>query len=404
MVTFRRTLCRLACILLPLLAGGAPGRADPPPPLARGINITGWFRFPPSREPAALDSYLSDAALLDLRAAGLDFVRLAVDPDMVADAAGSEALLRAIGRIQRQGLAVIVSPHPVHWRLEAQPGRLRAFWQGMAPQLRALDPVRTVPEIVNEPVFPHDPAGWATLQHRVLGDIRAALPHATVVLTGQDWGSIKGLLALAPEADPDVVYSFHFYDPPELTTLAAYRAGLDRAALARLPFPAADRAGCGRAAAAAGDAPTRELMRYYCALGWTEAALRKPIDQAAAWARMHHARLLAGEFGASAALNPPARLAWLRAAGAAFRANGIAWALWGYDDVMGLNVPRPPPARPRLDPAVLAAIGLPAIGLPAIGLPAGRAEANAAQGRASPRQAQTCGQPQPRCATPGSGT
>jgi hypothetical protein len=66
---------------------------------------------------------------------------------------------------------------------------------------------------------------------------------------------------------------------------------------------------------------------------------------------------------------------------------------------MGLNVPRPPPARPRLDPAVLAAIGL-----PAIGLPAGRAEANAAQGRASPRQAQTCGQPQPRCATPGSGT
>jgi hypothetical protein len=37
---------------------------------------------------------------------------------------------------------------------------------------------------------------------------------------------------------------------------------------------------------------------------------------------------------------------------------GIGWALWGYDDVMGFDVPRPPPPRPPLDPALLRALGL----------------------------------------------
>ena len=143
-------------------------------------------------------------------------------------------LIAAIRRIQRQGLTVVVSPHPHDWHLEtsaADRDRLRAFWQTLAPALQPLDPARTVPEVLNEPVFPGDPAGWAALQHLVLSDIRRALPDATVVLTGQDWGSIGGLLALTPEDDPNVVYSFHFYDPSELTSLAAYRPGLDRAAL-----------------------------------------------------------------------------------------------------------------------------------------------------------------------------
>ena len=36
------------------------------------------------------------------------------------------------------------------------------------------------------------------------------------------------------------------------------------------------------------------------------------MDHAAAWARQHHVALLAGEFGATAQLNPAARLAWIR--------------------------------------------------------------------------------------------
>ena len=68
--------------------------------------------------------------------------------------------------------------------------------------------------------------------------------------------------------------------------------------------------------------------------------------------------LLAGEFGATAMLNRVARLAWLRSVRESFEAAEIGWALWGYDDVMGFAVARPPGNRPGLDRDVLVALGL----------------------------------------------
>ena len=47
------------------------------------------------------------------------------------------------------------------------------------------------------------------------------------MLTGADWGSVAGLLSFPPESDPNVIYSFHLYEPAELTALGAYRPGLD---------------------------------------------------------------------------------------------------------------------------------------------------------------------------------
>ena len=52
-------------------------------------------------------------------------------------------------------------------------------------------------------------------------------------------------------------------------------------------------------------------------------------------------------------------MAWLGTVHDAFDRRGIGWALWGYDDVMGLAISRPPPPRPELDPATLAALGMP---------------------------------------------
>ena len=325
------------------------------PTLSRGINITNWFRFPGSSDPAALAGYLSDRALGVLRRVGFDFVRLAIDPELPVLI---PAELAAIRRLQHAGFAVIVSPHPHDWHLEADPAPLLRFWQAMAPRLRPLDPAKTVPEILNEPVFPQDPAGWAALQHRVLADIRAVLPDVTVVLTGQDWGSVGGLLALAPEADPNVLYSFHFYDPAELTSLAAWLPSADHDAFARLPFPVSDPALCRRQASAAEDAPSARLIGAYCDWHWDADRLAELIRRAAGWARRHNVRLIAGEFGATTQLNRSARLAWIAAARSAFAAEGIAWTLWGYEDIMGFAVPRPPPPDPVLDAGLLTALGM----------------------------------------------
>jgi endoglucanase len=357
-------LCRRGLLLLLLLLFAAAARAEPPPErlqiLQRGISITGWFRFPASADPASLRSYLSDPAIADLRRAGFSFVRLPVQPEFLRNAPERQTLLiDSIRRLQRGGLAVLIDAHPAAWRLETSEtdrAALLDFWRALAPALRALDPRLTFPELLNEPVFPGAPERWQALQEQLLHLVRIALPQDTVVLTGNDWGSIAGLAALRPVTDGNVVYSFHFYEPAELTALAAYHPGLDRAALARLPFPA-DPAGC-EALAARTDADTARLIRFYCALHWDPARVAGRIAVAADWGRRNHAAMLLGEFGASASLAPVARLAWLRAVRQACETNGIGWALWGYDDMMGFAVPRPPGQLPALDPGVLQALGL----------------------------------------------
>jgi len=351
----RRVLAGLAAAHL---AGLPAAEAAPAPALRRGVNLTNWFRFPPSGDPGALAAHLPDPAMAMLRRAGFDFVRIAVQPGLLAgDPRRTPVLTEAIGRLHRHGLAVVVGPHPEAWRLEesaADRAALAGFWAGFAPRLRGLDPRLTVPEVLNEPVFHADPAAWAALQDRVATAIRAALPDSRVLLTGADWGSIGGLLALRPPPGADLLYSVHFYDPAELTSLAAYRPGLDRAALARLPFPA-ERSGC-VAAEATHDLATRDLVRFVCAMGWDAARIDARLAAAAAWGDRHGVPVLLGEFGASAALNRPARLGWLRAVREAAERHGMGWALWGYDDAMGFGAR--PGAAARLDPGVLEALGM----------------------------------------------
>jgi hypothetical protein len=349
--------CLAAALAVTLLAGAGAAAADTPATLHRGVNITHWFRYPPSRDPSALRSYLDDAAIQQIKEAGFDFVRLPVQPALLDQL---DVVTQAVTRLERHGLSVIVSLHPVDWHLETAPSdqaRLLSAWRSLAEALRRSDAAMTVPEILNEPVFAAEPAAWASLQHRALLTIRGVLPANTIVLTGADWGSVRGLLALRPEPDRNVIYSFHLYEPAELTALGAYRQGLDSAAMARLPFPAEDQGACAATARTTGDAQTVGLMRFYCAQGWGAAKLATRIAQAGDWARRNHANVIAGEFGASDKLASESRLRWLAAVRIACEQQGIGWALWGYDDSMGFGV-RPLMGPSRLDPGIMRALGL----------------------------------------------
>jgi endoglucanase len=348
--------CLAAALAVTLLAGAGAAAADTPPNLRRGVNITHWFRYPPSRDPAALRGYLDDAAIKQIKDAGFDFVRLPVQPALLDQL---DVVTQAVARLERHGLSVIVSLHPVDWHLEIAPSdqaRLLSAWRSLAEALRRSDPAMTVPEVLNEPVFAADPAAWASLQHRALLTIRGVLPANTIVLTGADWGSVRGLLALRPEPDRNVIYSFHLYEPAELTALGAYRPGLDTATMARLPFPVSDPAPCEAIALATADAPTAGLIRFYCAMRWDADKVSARIAEAAEWGRRNHVTVIVGEFGASERLNPAARLGWLATVRAACEQQRLGWALWGYDDSMGFSVSAP--GTRALDPGLLGALGL----------------------------------------------
>lgn len=357
---------RVVVLLLGLWLCGLATPAPAAPPderlalLRRGVNVTAWFRYPASGDPARLATYMGDRAITDLRSAGFTFVRLAVDPALIDQPPILSALAGAVRRLRAAGLGVVVSLHPTGWRLEereADRAALSRAWRLLVPMLRAAGPGGAFPEIVNEPVFPSAAPDWAWLRRRVVAELRAALPEHTFILPGNDWSSIAGLVATGPDADPNVVYTFHFYEPADLTALAPWRNDLDRVRLARLPFPVDEAARCQAVGDGAGQ-PTALAIRHYCDHGWDAEMITARIGQAAAWARRNGVRLLVGEFGAIATLTPQARGNWLRVVRFAAESNEIGWALWGYDDVMGFALPRPIPSVPTLDPAILRALGL----------------------------------------------
>ncbi len=144
-------------LLLSVLPGPARASAGQPslsavPPerlavLRRGVNITNWFRFPASRDPARLRAYMDDTAIADLRRVGFTFVRLPVQPDLLTDRRILATLSESVARLQRHDLGVIVVLHPAGWRLEtsaADRASLLASWRLLAPALRRLDP-RLIP-------------------------------------------------------------------------------------------------------------------------------------------------------------------------------------------------------------------------------------------------------------------
>ncbi len=354
-------------VLAMSLSAGGPVAATPPPErlalLRHGINVVHWFRFPPRLEVPALAAYLDDAALIALRRAGFTFIRLPVQPEVImsgdglADPARMAALRYVVHRIEAQKLAVILVAYLQGWRLEvaADQGRLAAFWTALTPLVRSADAALTFVEPVNEPVFASDPAAWEALQRRLVGTLRAQLPTTTFVLSGNDWSSVEALTRLAPVSDQNVIYSFHFYEPPLLTTLGAFAPALDHAALATLPYPAGDRGRCDGAVSST-DPETRKVAAWYCASDGAAGVVADRIAAAAAWARRNRTTVAMTEFGATARLAAESRLAWLAATRRAAEAEGFGWALWGYDDVMGFD--RSAGDGSALDPAVMRALGL----------------------------------------------
>lgn len=361
---------RRTALTLPFLAI-APGlRAAVPEAriarLQRGLNITNWFRFPIAGTHAHFRSYISDAEIARFRAWGVDYIRLPVQPELLRDGSGRLAtdrialLMEAIRRLQAGGLAVMPELHPHRWHLEGQARdrrELAAIWQELAPRLRRLDPAMTFVEILNEPVFNDAPAQWHALQVEMAGMLRAALPEHTIVATGHYWSSLDGLLALRPLDDANVVYTFHYYRPQFWTTLGAGVRARDPAAIARIPWPQADAEACVRAGRTEVE-ETRRQIAFHCSGRWDAARVRRDIDTAGAWARRHGVNVIANEFGASAGIDAASRARYLGDVRAALEANDIGWALWGYDDSMGLARQKNARGEVSVAPGILRALGL----------------------------------------------
>jgi hypothetical protein len=302
--------------------------------LSRGVNLSRWFRYPASDSESHYRGFITDADLDLLVALGVTVVRLAVDPSYLHLRYLDEALRRLTAR----GIVVVLDYHEESRRIESGPaaaGALWRAWAALAAHLRDTSPRQVLLEIFNEPVFDADPRAWFPFRRRLAAAIRAAAPLHTIVAGGPMWSSLDGLLMSEPLDDPNVVYTFHFYEPYEFTHQGAPWAPDPPRGLSgvRYPPPAAKR-------------------------------LEHRVSAAAQWGARHRVPLWVGEFGAYPPVAPrPDRLRWLRDVRTALERHGIGWAVWSYDECLGLDRRVDPAGNVTIDWDSAAALGLRAPGV-----------------------------------------
>jgi len=144
---------------------------------------------------------------------------------------------------------------------------------------------------------------------------------------------VDGLLMSEPLDEGNILYTFHFYEPFEFTHQGAPWVGEPVRSVAGVRYPAA--------------VDTRQYIT-------------SKIAAAAEWAKRHGVAVWAGEFGAYPAVAPPAdRLLWLRDVRDTLERYGIGWAVWSYDESLGLDRQRDPDSgRITIDWPSARALGL----------------------------------------------
>lgn len=319
----------------------------------RGVNLT----EPPDQ--------LSTSDLRDIKALGLDHVRIPVDPAvaLAAQAGDQTSAARLAGTFRlacaalQSRLLVILDMHPASADLtltdanaaQATP-RLIAAWAALGKAFAKLPTSGLLLEVLNEPQV-HDTATWDRAQASLLAAAKAAFPGSLPILTASPFDTAVALQGLKPVPLARVLYAFHFYSPMVFTHQSAAWTLPSYAEVKGLTFPP-DAGNIDLVSSRVSDpAILRQLTDYRSSAGGTN-PLQAQIRAVARWARANHVQVVATELGVIKDAPAPSRNAWLRQARSEMEATGIGWTLWEWRG--GFGIAGPNDGRCQIDSATLA--------------------------------------------------
>jgi len=357
--------------------------------LRRGINLSMWYAQSNDYSAARLASYTTAADFQLVHDLGFDHVRLSIDPEplIAPDPASkpgaqlpivdplapisetamlplrADAMARldeTVRQITATGLVVVLDIHPGgEWEratfTDEGVARFVLFWRSFAHHFAATDPEKVYFEVINEPNGVSY-TRWSKQQARLVTVIRKQAPLHTIVAAGVGFSSINGLLEEEPLADPDIIYTFHDYEPMTFTHQGAGWAGAALAPLRGVPYPSSPE-GVAPLLAALPDDSMRDALQLYGVMHWDITNMEQRIKMAADWGEQNHVPLWCGEFGVYRAFAPPRdRARWIADMRRTLEKHGIGWNMWDYQGTFALVTKKD--GVTTADPAIVEALGL----------------------------------------------
>jgi endoglucanase len=337
--------------------------------LRHGINTSIWFAQSSDYSVQRLRTFTTADDIRLIHHLGFDHIRISIDPDpLLAWQRKQDNGIAFVGELDtivnvalQQKLAVIIDIHPQsRYKQSLLQGedsvkRFAMLWSALATHFAPLDPAYIFFEIMNEPEQP-DTYRWQGIQSFVAQQIRAAAPNNTIIACGAHWSGLDDLLPLEPLVLPNIIYTFHDYEPFAFTHQGATWTDPFVQPLRNVPYPSTPE----NVAKNFEQEPTlagQFFVQQYGLARWDAHRVDVTLSFAEQWSQLHHAPVYVGEFGVHRPYADPAmRAQWIRDMRIMMEKHHLGWAMWDYQDNFGAVTKKG--GQTILDPAIIDALGL----------------------------------------------
>lgn len=320
------------------------------PKLRRGVNLSHWYAQTMKGhydEATHLATYNTEKDAQNIADMGFDHVRWTFDPSVLftntpgkLNDANVSKMKERMGWYLSRKMAIILDCHPVGDFVNplanndaAAQDKFCKDWAALAAAMKDIDSNMLAFEILNEPE-PMTGDYWRELQGRAMEAVRKAAPDHAIVAAPGRWDGVDELTKMRPYDMPNVIYTFHYYEPQHFTHQGASWNGPMITNLHDLPWPV-DPSKAREVADKAGDktAEGKKNIHWQILQGeFTPEYMNYRMAEVAVWQRKAgNPPILVGEWGVYKAITPrESVLAWRKAAREAFERYNFAWTTWDY--------------------------------------------------------------------------
>ena len=319
----------------------------------RGTNVSHWLSQSEARgEMRRL--HIQEEDFARLQHLGFDFVRIPIDEVQFWDEKGNKLpeawslLTNALDWARKYELRAIVDLHIIrsHYFNAVNEGMGAAntlftsekaqqdlinLWFQLSDVLKGYSNDWVAYEFMNEPVA-DEHEQWNRLVAKVHKALREREPKRTLVVGSNRWQGYETMKYLkVPQGDPNIVLSFHYYNPMILTHYNAWWAPIGKFT-GKVRYPGIL---VSKEDYEAAPADVKPLLEPYLTQVWDINKIREDFKDAIAVARKYNLQLFCGEWGIYEKTDRETGYEWVRDMLAVFNEFNIAWTTWCYDADFG---------------------------------------------------------------------